>query len=406
MTNNFAFINKKQTLILAFKRNHSAKLQNVHFEKAFYEKERFIYIFFRKFIYRGREKMRLRNSVITKYLWCLCITIVVSSSLYAQQAEKVEKRQRRGVKKNDLIIQDFIPTDTTSILKKPSITFPNINVIPYYYQPALLAQVKRYRMNKQWKPMFNVLYRYVNNFGIENFKDMSLIWQLARLSELLGKEDLTNDLYRLIIKHHRGDLQEALTYYDSLTQFDKDLYTDISYYYHMVERRRSVDTLIPPQDVLLNMGDLVNSDFDDYAVTVTGANDNVIYFSSKRNRTPSSETTFANPNTIQPYNEDLFLSQKDEIDEWSEATPIYSLNTSYNEGSPCQSPDGNILIFVRCNDPNGLGDCDLYVSRKLANGNWGLAQNLGPTINSPAWDSHPAFSLTGDTLYFSSLNKF
>lgn len=327
---------------------------------------------------------------------------MVCNYSYAQQAEKLEKRQRRGVKKNELIIQDFVPTDTTSILRKPGITFPNINVIPYYYQPALLAQVKRYRMTKQWDRMYAVLYKYVNNFGIENFKDMSLVWQLARISEYLGKEDLTKDLYRLIIKHHRGDLQEALVYYDSLTQFDKDLYTEIDYYYHMVERRRSVDTLMPPQDVLLNMGDLVNSDFDDYAVTVTGETDNTIYFSSKRNRTPASETTFANPNTVAPYNEDLFISQKNELDEWGRATPLYALNTPFNEGSPCLSPDGNTLVFVRCNDPEGLGDCDLYISNKMQNGNWSRALNLGASINSPVWDSHPAFSVTGDTLYFAS----
>ncbi len=333
-------------------------------------------------------------------LWWVCF--LAGGVLYAQEPEKEEKKPKRGVEKDALIIQDFVPTDTTSVLQKPGIDFPNVNVIPYYYQPALLARIERYRLNQQWKPMFNVLYRYVSNFGIENFKDMSMVWQLAGVSEYLGKEKLTKDLYRLIIKHHRGEIKEALQYYDSLTQFEQDLYAELDYYFHMVERRKSVDTLLPPQDVLLNMGSLVNSEYDDYAVTVTGENDNTIYFSSKRNRTPSNEMVFANPSSTAPYNEDLYMAQRDEYGEWGEAQPLTSLNTQYNEGSPCLSPDGQTLIFVRCNNPESYGDCDLYEAKRLDDGQWARAVNMGAEINSAVWDSHPAFSVTGDTLYFSS----
>lgn len=318
--------------------------------------------------------------------------------LSAQRKEttKKHKKQEKG-----LIIRDFKPTDTTSVLHRATIWFPNINVIPYYYQPALLAQIKRHRANKAWSLMFDVLYRYVHNFGIENFKDMSLVWQLARLSEYLGKTRLTRTLYQLIIKHHRGDLQEALSYYDSLTAFDKDLYADMDYYFRMVKRRRTVDTLIPPQDVLLNMGDNVNSDFDDYAVTVTGKDNRILYFSSKRNRTPSADLAFSNPKKQHPYNEDLFRTEKKD-GEWGKAQPLYALNTAYNEGSPCLSPDGQTLVFVRCDEPGGFGDCDLYASQKIAGGQWSSGKNMGKTINSNAWDSHPAFSAGGDTLYFAS----
>ena len=33
---------------------------------------------------------------------------------------------------------------------------------------------------------------------------------------------------------------------------------------------------------------------------------------------------------------------------------------------------------------------------------WGEVQNLGVNVNSVSWDSHPALSHTGDTLYFAS----
>jgi hypothetical protein len=37
-----------------------------------------------------------------------------------------------------------------------------------------------------------------------------------------------------------------------------------------------------------------------------------------------------------------------------------------------------------------------------ANGSWGNIRNLGPHVNSTAWDSHPALSHNEDTLYFAS----
>src|SRR5690606_529910 len=33
---------------------------------------------------------------------------------------------------------------------------------------------------------------------------------------------------------------------------------------------------------------------------------------------------------------------------------------------------------------------------------WGNTRNLGPKVNSPAWDSHPSLSHNGDTLFFAS----
>ncbi len=375
------------------------------FSQSVYGLRRFFgaHVLLRVFNSLGKSMGQYRLLVWVKCIALSCLLWGIATQAFAQEPKKSRKNEQGDRYDKGLIIQDFIPNDTTSVLQKPGIDFPNINVVPFYYQPALLAQIQRYEMNKQWQPMFEVLYRYVSNFGIDNFKDMRLVWKLAGLSEYLGKEQLTRDLYRLILKHHRGDLKQALAYYDSLTQFDKDVYADLNYYFYMAERRRAVDTLLPPQDVLLNMGDLVNSDFDDYAVTITGKKDDIIYFSSKRNRTAANDLMFSSPgNPRSPYNEDLFISQKDEYGEWGEAKPLNALNSPYNEGSPCLSPDGTTLIFVRCNNPESYGDCDLYSSQRIEGDRWSRAVNMGAEINSPAWDSHPAFSITGDTLYFAS----
>jgi Tol biopolymer transport system component len=46
---------------------------------------------------------------------------------------------------------------------------------------------------------------------------------------------------------------------------------------------------------------------------------------------------------------------------------------------------------------------DLFVSRRRhLHDPWSTPENLGPTVNSPAGDIHPALSANGRTLYFAS----
>lgn len=73
----------------------------------------------------------------------------------------------------------------------------------------------------------------------------------------------------------------------------------------------------------------------------------------------------------------------------------------FNEGAHCISPDGKYLFFTGCNRPDGLGSCDIYVS-KLENGIWGAPFNLGMPINTKGWESQPSISADGKTLYFVS----
>ncbi|WP_437921574.1 OmpA family protein [Sphingobacterium sp. LRF_L2] len=88
---------------------------------------------------------------------------------------------------------------------------------------------------------------------------------------------------------------------------------------------------------------------------------------------------------------------------WSEATKLVGQVNSdnYNEGAHCISPDGKHLFFTGCNWPDGLGSCDIYVS-KFENGAWATPHNIGQPINSRGWEAQPAISADGKTLYFVS----
>jgi outer membrane protein OmpA-like peptidoglycan-associated protein/tetratricopeptide (TPR) repeat protein len=100
--------------------------------------------------------------------------------------------------------------------------------------------------------------------------------------------------------------------------------------------------------------------------------------------------------------EDLVMSRKNDKGRWLSPQSISkNINTRLNEGTCTISADGRKLIFTSCVGRDGIGSCDLYESRK--NGNeWTEPKNLGPNVNSVAWESQPSLSADGRTLYFVS----
>ncbi|UII27084.1 OmpA family protein [Fulvivirga maritima] len=102
------------------------------------------------------------------------------------------------------------------------------------------------------------------------------------------------------------------------------------------------------------------------------------------------------------YDEDLVISYKQEDGSWGFAKSLSkNINTDGNEGTCTLSADGRTLIFTSCFGRPGYGSCDLYMSKKIGD-EWTDPVNLGPKINSRAWESQPSLSADGRTLYFVS----
>jgi outer membrane protein OmpA-like peptidoglycan-associated protein len=82
-----------------------------------------------------------------------------------------------------------------------------------------------------------------------------------------------------------------------------------------------------------------------------------------------------------------------------------SINTeNVNNGTIAFSPDGKMMIFGKGNTgrKKGTEDVDMYIAR-YRNGQWGDPQIITGSINTPkSWDSTPAFSPDGRTVYFAS----
>ncbi len=311
----------------------------------------------------------------------LCLLGSVSNA----QKQKKKFKQAGTVQLNDSI---------TSFSQSDIFTFSNINRLPYYYDADRLQTLQLLKKSGPSGHYYNELKKYAGSFGIQNFhENTAMLWELAKLSKQFGPPGEAVLLYKLVLKHHRQgiNIQDVYREYDSIERDKKKYYVPLEYYYQLVDYRKEIDTLHPPRSVLVNMGSDINSKKEDYGPTI-GNVDNLILFTSKRKKHEQAE---------RDYDEDLFYTTR--VDgTWNQAQEFKRINTSYNEGSACLSLDGKYLFFSRCNAPESLGNCDLYMAEQASDSTWVNIKNLGPAINSSGWDSHPSLTHQGDTLYFAS----
>ena len=87
---------------------------------------------------------------------------------------------------------------------------------------------------------------------------------------------------------------------------------------------------------------------------------------------------------------------------WTEPVSLSEvINTPENEQSPYIHPDGKTLYFMSEGHP-GMGESDLYFSKKDENDNWSTPQNLGYPINTEEHEGAIFIARDGKTAYFST----
>jgi len=78
------------------------------------------------------------------------------------------------------------------------------------------------------------------------------------------------------------------------------------------------------------------------------------------------------------------------------------VNSPYNENHPAISKDG-LSLYISSDRPGGWGGADIWVSQRAsADDPWSAPQNLGPNINSAGNDLAPTFTIDGHWMYFHS----
>ncbi len=141
-----------------------------------------------------------------------------------------------------------------------------------------------------------------------------------------------------------------------------------------------------------NMDVNVNSENDEYLATMT-ADQSALLF--------TRQTPVVSGKRPE---EGFFISYKTG-EQWQKAEMLPGvLNSGYNEGAACLSPDGRYIYFARCGAPGGWGSCDIYRSERKG-AFWSEPENLGANVNSESWDSQPSIASDGRTLFFVSNRK-
>ncbi|WMJ74604.1 OmpA family protein [Cytophagaceae bacterium ABcell3] len=145
---------------------------------------------------------------------------------------------------------------------------------------------------------------------------------------------------------------------------------------------------------ITNLGYVINSEYPDYNPLIS-ADESVLMFTSRK---PISTGGRLDPKDLM-YFEDIYMSEKED-GVWLPPVSLDKINTAKHEACVALSADGQQMMVYKANSGNG----DLFIST-LDGSTWTTPKNLGPNINSPAWESSGSISSNNDVIFFSSNRK-
>ena len=144
--------------------------------------------------------------------------------------------------------------------------------------------------------------------------------------------------------------------------------------------------------------DFLNSFRDDYSPILTGDEYDELYFSSTRNEAQGDELN----GITGTKSGDIFYSEKDDKGKWTKPEVVTGVNSDYDEGSCCFSPDGKTMYLTRCaTDPTYPRYAQIMTSER-SDAAWGKPSELPISEDSLSNYAHPAISPDGEWLYFTS----
>jgi hypothetical protein len=130
----------------------------------------------------------------------------------------------------------------------------------------------------------------------------------------------------------------------------------------------------------------VNSDADEWYPIALG--NGALYFGSQRQERAGGG--------------DIYRAQADTRGGYTLEHLGAPVNTSAAEYEAFVTEDERLMLLTVTRRPDSLGDFDLYVSHRQANGSWGEPVNFGPEINSPARELSPKLTPDGQSLIWTS----
>ena len=266
-----------------------------------------------------------------------------------------------------------------------------------------------------------------------------------------AKEKGIPDSYFYLAMYHHNieEFNVAISLFQAYKNLDGSKSFDNTEVDRLIQISERAEFMVhnPVHATIYNVGEKINTEYDDYTPLITGDESMMIFTSRREGSTGNKKDPYGE------YLEDIYVSFKKD-DKWQQSVNIGEpLNSSTHDAAVGLSADGNILIMYRTNKeltsgdlylsrqedkkwskpelmnesintedqeasasltqderviyfssnrPGGQGGKDIYRVVRLGNNEWSKAMNLGPTINTPFDEDAPFIHPNGKTLYFSS----
>lgn len=144
---------------------------------------------------------------------------------------------------------------------------------------------------------------------------------------------------------------------------------------------------------------ILTSRRSDFSPALLGDDSDQLYFTSTRNDAKGNEIS----GITGTKSADIFFTQKDDKGKWEPVEAIEGdLNSEYDEGACCFSPDGKTMYLTRCTfDSDYPRYAQIYTSTR-SDAAWSAPQLLPISKDTLSSFAHPAVSPDGQWLYFTS----
>ncbi|WP_107038334.1 PD40 domain-containing protein [Brumimicrobium mesophilum] len=231
--------------------------------------------------------------------------------------------------------------------------------------------------------------------------------QYARIAEQLNSEENVDLLYLMGRAYHRENkLDSAKLKYERVNELLSSSKKKIYEIQHLMDEVKFADSVskidLKYEKILLNAQ--INSGYDDYNFVISQDGKEAFFVS----RRPDTKGAGVNPND-QRYFEDVYYTKWNEADnDWGKASnEIDRLNTEGFDAVNDISADGE-EVYLTVNTSvadirNQTRGSDIMISKRTKEGKWSTPKPIqNSSINTSYFDGAPTITGDGNTMYFVS----
>lgn len=310
-----------------------------------------------------------------------------------------------------LVLQSFgnvLPDTTRNIFEKGLDKIKLQKARHFFMTRSYTASLAIYEELKNVDPTNPLINFRMGECNLEMKKYDVAVTYLTNSVDKIENEQREVHFYLGRAYHRLEKFDLAQTHFQKFKSSLTDKYSD-KYYHEEIDRHMSQLAIAKtaqnkPSDVVIkNMGDRINTKFDDYGPAISSDGKTLI-FSSRRTVDQNMAT---DPNDGK-FMEDIYTSSWDSINKvWLASEPIKGrINTDDHDGCLSLSPDGQELYIYRNEGDAGNGAGDIFVSHASSSGKWSAAKELPKSIiNTTYFESSASVTADNSKLYFISERK-